>query len=576
MRARAYKRVLVYLLIGASCAGGAVFGALSVTAASGAAAPSCSAGTTVQAGDGPVCGVTANGVTSYLGVPYAAPPVGNLRWQPPQPHAPWTGVLPATAYASECTQGPSRSTFVPPAGSEDCLYLNIWRPTNATGSGALPVMFHIHGGGLRAGNGEWDFTALANTRGVVVVSINYRLGIFGFLANRALGPHSGDYGLQDQQAALQWVRSNIRAFGGNPGNITVFGESGGGSSVCDLIASPTAKGLFQKALSTSGEYNGLFGVPGPDDPLEAQDCKSALPTENQADTLGASFASALGCHDPSQIAACLRAAAASDVMATARSGFEYGGQGTIGPTLNGLTLTKTLRQALVSGDVNRVPVIAGVGRDENLIAYPTTSSDYVAQVQAQYGPLAGRVLALYPLRQFYSPFVAFRTVVADSDVVCSALRTDEALARWMPVYGYEIDYGDAASPSFAGPSGEPNGSGHIAGWYIAGGLTLPATPDPNQQVLAQQEFAYVTNFAYTGQPTAPQTPPWPRFNTSQEVMSLAPGGESQIMSAAQISLDHNCQFWNAVAPSPRRRSRGNASQPDRRVHPHQHHTEARR
>ncbi len=513
----------------------------STSARSAPSQVACAAGTNVQTTTGPVCGITVNAVNEWLGMPYAAPPVGPLRWQPPQPHAPWTTTLQATAYGSECTQGS------PPVGSENCLFVNVWAPANANGSSDLPVMVHIHGGGFVVGSGESDNTLLATTGHEVIVSMNYRLGIFGFLADSALGPNSGDYGLQDQQAALRWVQQNITAFGGNPRNVTIFGESAGGSSVCDQIASPTAAGLFQKAISTSGEYTGLFGVPGPAFPLEAQDCKAALPSQAQADSIGASFAATVGCGPGTlNVAACLQQVPATKVSAVADNGYEYGGQGTIGPTINGTTLTMTLRQALKTGQVNRVPVIAGVDRDENLIALPTTPSEYTTAVDAQYGKYAAQVLARYPLNRFDSPFVAFRTVAADSDTVCPALVTDQDLSRWMPVYGYEIDDGDAPYASFE-PAGEPNGSYHVAAWFLN-----PVSPalDANQQVLQNQEVADVTTFARTGNPSAVNTPIWPEFNTSANVMSLAPGGDSQIMSIAQIEINHNCGFWDRIAPRP--------------------------
>jgi len=515
----------------------------SISQGADAQATPCASNTTVQTTTGPVCGTVTNGDTVWLGIPYAAPPVGKLRWTPPQPHASWNATLAATSFGSMC-QSPRN---VP--SSEDCLFLNVWRPPGGT---RLPVLFHIHGGGFFGGSGNDDYTLLANTGHEVVVSINYRLGIFGFLANSALGAHSGNYGLQDQQAALRWVQQNIGAFGGDPDNVTIFGESAGGSSVCDQIASPTAAGLFHKAISTSGEYNTLFGVPEqaprtPED-LEVQDCKSKLPSQSQANAIGADFAAAVGCGPgTADVAACLRNASVADVEHAAYTpgdGYQYGGHGTIAPTLNGTTLPKTLRQALGTGGVNRVPVIAGVARDENLVASEVNSAAQFRQlVEAQYGPIADQVLTRYPLTRFSTPFLAWRTLAADSTAVCPALVTARELARWTRVYEYQVNDGDSPPPSLTGP---PLGSRHVADWFL--------TPDPdlnvNQQVLQGQELAYVTHFAEFGRPTAASTPRWPEFNTRQRVMSLAPGGDTEQMLPAQINLVHQCGFWDQVSPTP--------------------------
>jgi para-nitrobenzyl esterase len=528
--------------------------ALSVaTPQSAAAAPACVAGTVVNTTTGPVCGIVVNGVTEWLGIPYAAPPVGNLRWAPPRPHAPWTTTLVATAFGNICTQ-PAVGKSGPNTGSEDCLFINVWAPAGANG---LPVMAHIHGGGFFKGSGNGDNTLLANTGNEVIVSMNYRLNIFGFLAHSALGPNSGDYGLQDQQAALRWVQQNISAFGGDPHSVTIFGESAGGSSVCDQIASPTAAGLFHKAISTSGEYNTLFGVgeaprPGGSEDLEVQDCKSKLPTLAEAEAIGGGFATAVGCGGAADVAACLRAVPAqtvSDVSSIPGSGYQFGAQGTVAPTLNGKTLTMTLRQALRSGHVNRVPVIAGVDRDENLVGFPVTTADYTALVEAQYGSHAADVLALYPLARFNSPFVAWRTVAADSDTVCSALRTAEELSRWMPVFAYEIDFGDVSSAT----TGQSTGASHVGQWILT-----PVVPplDVNRQVLQNQELAYVTTLARTGDPTADGTPIWPQFKSDTDdeqprmVMSLSAGADSQATLVAQVRQAHHCAFWDEITPEP--------------------------
>lgn len=521
--------------------------------------PTCAPGTDVQTTAGPVCGITSSsvsGVNEWLGIPYAAPPVGNLRWQPPQPPTPWTTTLPATAFGSACTS--TSGTL----GSEDCLFVNVWAPSNATSASNLPVLVHIHGGGFTGGNGNSDNSLLASRGDEVVVSMNYRLNIFGFLVDdRALGANSGDYGLQDQQAALRWVKDNVAAFGGDQNKVTTFGESAGGSSQCDLIASPTAAGLFEQAISVSGEYNTLFGYPTS---LEPQDCKSMPPTKAQANAAGRNFAAAAGCTTGSAaaVAACLRALPAATVESIAGGGaghpggYPNGGQGTVGPTINGTTLTMSLRQALKIGHVNHVRVIAGTDRDEDLVAYAnqapfpvTTPADYTKLVDTQYGSYASQVLAKYPVTRFDSPGLAWRTVAADSDTVCPSLVTNADLASRMPTWGYEIDDNDIPPYTPAGPGVVAPGASHVGAWF----LNPTATPlDANQQVLQDQEIAYVTAFARSGNPsTATGAPAWPRFDLANpQEMSLQTAGDSEVVSVAQLSAQHNCAFWDRIAPKP--------------------------
>lgn len=534
-----------------------VVGVIAITSNRGSARaatadpPACSANTDIQTADGPVCGTTVNGINEWFGIPYAAPPVGSLRWQPPQPPMPWTTTRTATSFGSACIQG----TAANPTGSEDCLYLNVWRPADSSTN--LPVLVHIHGGGFFNGSGNGDNSLLA-ARGEVVVSMNYRLNIFGFLAHRALGDHSGDYGLQDQQAALRWVQSNIAAFGGNPGSVTIYGESAGGSSVCDQIASPTAKGLFERGISVSGEYNTLLGTqeqaPRTPEDLESQDCKSALPTQAEANAAGRNFAAAVGCGPgTANVVACLQAlppAIIEKAAWTPGSGYQYGGQGTVAPTINGSTLTMSLRQALRAGKVNHVRVIAGTDRDEDLVGTATTAAQYQSLVESQYGIYASQVLAKYPLSRFDSPGIAWRTVAADSDTVCPSLQTDRDLASRMPTYGYEIDDNDIPPYTPAGPGVIAPGASHVGAWF----LTPTATPlDANQQVLQDQELAFVTAFSRTGNPNSNGLlPVWPRFDpyNNPSEMSLQPAGDSEVVTAAQVAAQHNCAFWDKLAPNP--------------------------
>jgi para-nitrobenzyl esterase len=376
--------------------------------------------------------------------------------------------------------------------------------------------------------------------------MNYRLGIFGFLAdNKALGAHSGDYGLQDQQFALRWVQQNIAQFGGDPHTVTTFGESAGGSSQCDLIASPTAKGLFERAISVSGEYNTLLGSPTN---LEPQDCKSALPTQGQANAAGKNFAAAVGCGPgTANVLTCLQAVPTTVAEQTAGVGYEDGGQGTVAPTINGSTLTMTLRQALKTNHANHVDVIAGTDRDEDLVGTATSAAQYQSLVDTQYGAFASQVLAKYPLSHFDNPGVAWRTVAADSDTVCPSLVTDQDLANRMPTYAYEIDDNDIPPYAAAGSGVVAAGASHVGAWFLN-----PVTPalDANQQVLQDQEIAYVTAFARTGNPSsATGVPPWPRFNTQNnpQEISLQPAGDTEPVSISEIAAQHNCAFWDRIA-----------------------------
>jgi para-nitrobenzyl esterase len=508
--------------------------------------PTCAPGTTVSIDSGPICGMTVNGTNEWFGIPYAAPPVGALRWQPPQPPAPWSTTLQATQFGSECTQSFGTTALL---GSENCLFINVWRPDDSTTG--LPVLFHIHGGGFVFGSGNGDNSLLSSTGHEVVVSFNYRLGIFGFLADKDLGANSGDYGLQDQQAAMRWVQRNIGLFGGDPSNVTIYGESAGGSSVCDEIASPTAKGLFERGISVSGEYNTLLGSPNS---LQQQDCKSQIPTQAQSLAAGKNFAAAAGCgKGTSDVASCLRNLSATAAQSAAGGGvvggffpvgYQDGGQGTVGPTINGTTLTMTLRQALASGHVNHVQVIAGTDRDENLVGTATTAAQYQTLVDTQYGSFASQVLAKYPLSHFDNPGVAWRTVAADSDTVCPSLQTAKDLASRLPTREYEIDDNDIPPYQAAGSGVTAPGASHVGAWFLT-----PVTPalDANQQVLQDQELAFVTAFARNGNPNATGTPSWPKLNNSGDVMSLQPAGDSELVTTAEMATQHNCAFWDKVA-----------------------------
>jgi para-nitrobenzyl esterase len=483
----------------------------------------------VVTSNGAVRGVSTAGTDQFLGLPYAAPPVGARRWQAPQPAANWHGVRDATKFAPHCSQ--SASPFGVGSTSEDCLYLNVFTP--ASHGRQLPVMVWIHGGALVNGESD-DFNPTAMVHdGAVVVTINYRLGALGFLAHPALankpGGASGDYGLMDQQAALRWVQRNVGQFGGNAHNVTIFGESAGGLSVLSQVASPGGKGLFAKAIVESGAYN-----------LTQTSLASA-------ETSGEAFASAAGC--ASQTAACLRALPVSTILANQNNtGYT--------PDVDGKVLSQTLKTSFASGQFNRVPIINGSNHDEwrlfvalsELEGSPVTAANYQAAISSTLGvPAATAVViaGLYPLSAFPSPALALSALGTDAIFACPALTVDQSVSRFVPTYSYEFN--DENAPGFLPPVSFPTGSEHGSEiQYIFNTATAPTTGglSASQLRLAGAMQRYWTNFAARGVPSSLSTPLWPRFNTStartQSFVPPRPGIETNLAAA------HNCAFWNAA------------------------------
>jgi para-nitrobenzyl esterase len=487
----------------------------------------------VATAGGTVRGQAVAATDEFLGIPYAAPPVGALRWQPPRPAAPWHGVRPATSYAPHCPQ--SASTFGQASTSEDCLYLNVFTPATSKARN-MPVMVWVHGGSLLTGESNDYNPAELVRHGVVVVTINYRLGALGFLADSALasrrGGPSGNYGLMDQQAALRWVQRNIRGFGGDPGNVTLFGESAGGLSTLAQLASPGARGLFQRAIVESGTYQLT------QQPLAA------------AEAAGKAFAAKTGCTSTASaknMAACLRGLPVSTILAN---------EDPVGytPDVDGSVLTQSIKTALARGQFNRVPVVIGTNHDEyrlfvavyQFFGQRVTAANYQSMIASTLGvsaAIAGKIAAQYPLSRYPSPPVALGAVGTDAIFACHALTAEESLARYVPTYAYEFN--DENAPElFLPPVGFPYGAAHASELpYLFSQTTVarPVSFSAAQQWLAAAMKQDWTNLAKTGIPA----PGWPKFTSaSQQMLSLVPP-TPQVET--NFAAQHHCAFW---APEP--------------------------
>jgi para-nitrobenzyl esterase len=486
-----------------------------------------------QAGtvNGAVRGLANGAVDEFLGIPYAAPPVGALRWQPPQPAANWSGVLDATQFAPHCPQSPS--PFGQASTSEDCLFLNVFTPGHRAPGARYPVMVWIHGGSLVTGeSNDYLPTGLVED-GVTVVTINYRLGALGFLADAALADgngQSGDYGLMDQQAALRWVQRNIAGFGGDPHNVTIFGESAGGLSTLSQVASPQARGLFARAIVESGSY---------------ELTQASLAT---AEAAGAAFATKAGC--ASQAAACLRSLSVSTILA------DQNATGYM-PNVNSEVLPQTLKTAFSTGNFNRVPIINGTNHDEwrlfvalsELEGDPVTVANYQSMIASTLGvpaAAAAVIAAKYPLTAYPSASIALGAVGTDAIFACPALTIDQSVSRFVPTFAYEFN-DENAPENFLPPVSFPYGAPHASELQYLFDLptaAFPGTLSVQQQQLATIMKGYWTDFAKRGFPSSFGTPSWPLFNNlTQQMQSLVPPTPQ---TETDFATTHNCAFWTAL------------------------------
>lgn len=495
---------------------------------------------TAHIADGRLIGTQLGPIDAFLGVPYAAPPVGDLRFRAPQPHAAWTTPRQATQVAQTC---PLVAPNGSPTGSEDCLYLNVFTPSQ-TVAGGRPVMVYIPGGGFTRGSASspyYNGQYIAEQAGVIVVVITYRVGALGFLTAPALDAEtpartSGNYGLLDQQAALRWVRDNIAAFGGNPQNVTLFGESAGADSTEYALATPATAGLFQRAIIESA----VGGVLIPNLPIAVAEA-----------TGGATVISAVGCANASDVAACLRALPAAAFLTPAATT-----PGSSLPVVDGVVLPQQPLQAFRSGRFNRVPVILGSNHDEGTafvwpieaaLGGPLTAAGYSAQLQGLYGPVpAEEVAGEYPVGAYPSPIQALAAVYTDANVACPTFEKRKALARYVPVYGFEFNEPNPARGPLLGPP-EPGlayGDYHTAELPYVFGVTAPSgVPVAGKDLaLSQSVISYWTNFATIGDPNRSQAIPfWFDYRLRRQLISL----QDQItqLPDSKFNADHHCSFW---------------------------------
>jgi para-nitrobenzyl esterase len=462
-------------------------------------------------------------ITAFKGIPYAEAPIGNLRWAPPQRARGWQGVLRADHFSDGCEQDFPKGNF---PKSEDCLYLNVWTPAKSADA-SLPVMVWIHGGGLRVGSARealYDGEELAK-KGVVIVTLNYRLGVFGFFAHPELtkeSPHhaSGNYGLLDQLAALQWVRRNIAGFGGDPEKVTIFGQSGGAFSVNAQVASPLSKGLFWAAIAESGGVRmGPRGAP--------------MASLEDGEEAGIKFADSVGAHSLRE----LRALPAEKLLQTSEIP---------GPIVDGWFFPESMTSLLEGGKQNKVAMLIGSNSDEaqHMLRSALSAKDFVEHAQKEYGNDLEKFLALYPSNSNPYAKVSQQLEMADRTALGERYLADYVSRSGPTVFLYYFAYQDVGGYNSETPTlGLQLGADHGAELpYVFGLLNHWKTGVPPDDLALQTTvMAYWTNFAKTLNPNGTGLPVWKPFSESDsDVMVLDQNvGMESHPRASQLS------FWQA-------------------------------
>jgi para-nitrobenzyl esterase len=523
-------------------------------------------------------GIAGSGINDFLGIRFAAPPVGSLRFAPPAAPAAVSSTISATSFGPPCPQG--ASPFGQASSSEDCLFLNVYVPGSSVSSkNDLPVMVFFFGGAFVDGEGSiYDPTAMAIQGDTIVVTVNYRLGILGYLAATALSATSpngvsGNYGFEDQLFSLEWVKQNIGAFGGNPKNVTIFGESAGAFSVCAAIVSPKAAGLFQRAIAESGP------------------CGEPLPELAGAETSNQPIVAGLGCAESSNAAtaACLRNAPVSAILAEQSVITNQASLASLAaffPVVDGDFIPEEPILSIALSDYNHVPIIEGTNANEgrlfvalafdlNPAVGPITTAEYPTAIQAiaaalvteEAGLLAttgttsstsssssnskeitqitNEILKEYPLSNFgNSPGEALGAVLTDGLFACTANISNELFSLEVPTFAYEFNDTNAPTPE-APPISFPYGATHTDELQFLFALQGDTSPlSSSEQTLAKTMKSYWTAFAKNGNPNSSQTANWPAFSLiTDDTNSLNTPSPSVEFNYAS---KHHCDFWIGV------------------------------
>ncbi len=493
------------------------FASLCLLSSSSFAQNSGSLSETVQVDNGTLRGVPRDvtGVLTFKGIPYAAPPVGDLRWARPQPAKPWEGARDATVLGHRCwvntpEEGLGGSTKGVPQ-DEDCLYLNVWTPAKSAGE-HLPVMVWIHGGGFQFGTSRDPRTdgELLATKGVVLVSMNYRLGVFGFFADprlRAEGRLSSNFGIQDQIAALKWVKANIANFGGDPGNVTVFGESAGSQAASILMGSPLAKGLFQRAIGESGSS------------------LQQLPGVAELSLRGAAYDGALG----AKSIADLRAMPAERLNTAAAWDFHGGAPILFAPCIDGYVLPSQLTSLFKQGQQSDISLLAGYNKREEFAFLPETLPHHNA---VEFRAAAERVFGPARMQEFLTLYPSGTDAEATSaaEQLFGDLRQKAETWRWLTlesqtgkagVYGYQFSYQSPYSPVSSHVAEIPFVFGNFVPQFF--NLKGPAA-DAQDRALSNTIMSYWVNLAKSGDPNGPGLPHWPEFRAQHSMLQIETDG----------------------------------------------------
>ncbi len=479
-------------------------------------------GPIVRLDSGEIRGVAGFGAQAFLGIPFAAPPVGELRWKAPAPVKPWRGVREATAKATPCAAPLSGDG--PRYTNEDCLYLNVYRPVGTKAGDKLPVMVFLHGGGNLSGSPNiYDGVRMAEVGHAVVVLPAYRLGAFGEMALPEMGADAGTIMLQDHLAALKWVQRNVAAFGGDAADVTVSGQSAGGGDTCGLIASPGAAGLFRQAIVQSGS------------------CKAGASVAEEK-AAGLAFAKKLGCDGPA-VEACLRGKPAGDILDAWTHALSAAGSAAYGGPLMPIGVDK----AVAEGKINKVPVLIGFAEDElwpfQHGLYPLSEEGLQQKFVETFGGKAVQVAELYPVAKYVHREYALGAAIGDATFICPAMESAGEMAKTIPVSVYE--FADRSVPPFkslgpdiARPKGYNPGAFHTSELqYLYAYQAAEGPLDETQRRLGDRLIQMWVGFNRT------KPGVWPLYSATDPVVTRLGADGVSVEPSRSVYEAHHCAFW---------------------------------